>query len=242
MGGWISIHRKIQDCWIWMDEPFSKGQAWVDLLLLVNHEDKKKMVDGKLMTIKTGQKLTSIRQLAERWQWSREKVARFLSILESDEMVVLKKSHHYTIVEVSNYADYQGILREEKATDKPQKSHQKATDKPQTDTNNKENNENKNNISQELRSKLEAEFEEIYKVYPKKKSGKGEAKEIFIKWCTTGYVVNHKKVILTPDDIKQGMNNYAEGKDWEDTKYWKDINRLMKKITDYIGDDGNDNG
>ena len=38
MSGWISIHRKILNNILWQDKPFSKGQAWVDLLLITNHK------------------------------------------------------------------------------------------------------------------------------------------------------------------------------------------------------------
>jgi hypothetical protein len=34
--GFVSIHREIMDHWIWQDKPVSKGQAWVDLILLAN--------------------------------------------------------------------------------------------------------------------------------------------------------------------------------------------------------------
>jgi len=145
MEGWVSIHRKIQECWIWMDEPFSRGQAWVDLLLLANHQDKKTYVDGKLVTIKTGQRLTSIRQLAERWQWSRDKVSRFLSILEGDNMITVQKSHRFTLIEVTNYEEYQGFTKPKKATKKPLKSHSSDSIEPLIDTNNNDNNDNNDN-------------------------------------------------------------------------------------------------
>jgi hypothetical protein len=44
--GWICLHRQIQDHWLWEDRPFSRGQAWIDLLMLANHEDKKMIFDG----------------------------------------------------------------------------------------------------------------------------------------------------------------------------------------------------
>lgn len=37
--GYILLHRDIMDNWVWQDEVFTKGQAWVDLLMLVNHND-----------------------------------------------------------------------------------------------------------------------------------------------------------------------------------------------------------
>ena len=31
--GWIKVSRAIQEHWVWDEKPFSKGQAWIDLLL-----------------------------------------------------------------------------------------------------------------------------------------------------------------------------------------------------------------
>jgi hypothetical protein len=35
--GWIKLHRKIVESPDWLSEPFTRGQAWVDLLLIANH-------------------------------------------------------------------------------------------------------------------------------------------------------------------------------------------------------------
>ncbi len=39
--GYICLHRKIRDNWLWKKKPFSPGQAWVDMLLLADHADIK---------------------------------------------------------------------------------------------------------------------------------------------------------------------------------------------------------
>ncbi|WP_217269828.1 hypothetical protein [Finegoldia magna] len=62
--GWISIHRKIQDDWLWEEKPFSKGQAWIDLLLMVNHDDNTIIFDGKPMQISRGRCITSMQNCA----------------------------------------------------------------------------------------------------------------------------------------------------------------------------------
>ena len=36
--GWVKLHRKLQESNFWLCEPFSRGQAWVDLILLANHK------------------------------------------------------------------------------------------------------------------------------------------------------------------------------------------------------------
>ena len=130
--GWIKLHRKIRECdVIWDDKPFSRGQAWVDLLLMVNHEDKEVMFDGNFNLVKRGQKLTSIRKLSEQWGWSRTKTTKFLNELKKAEMLDIKSDTKKTLVTVINYDVYQ-VGDEEK---EPQKSHRKATEKPQKDTN-----------------------------------------------------------------------------------------------------------
>ena len=39
MEGWIKLHRSISDNDLWTSEPFSRGQAFVDLILLASHKD-----------------------------------------------------------------------------------------------------------------------------------------------------------------------------------------------------------
>ena len=118
--GWISIHRKIQECFLWVDkEPFDRRSAWIDLLLLANHEDKKTLFDGKAIVVNRGQRITSIRILAERWHWSRTKVTSFLDLLESENMIVRNSDKKKTLLTIVNYDVYQDM----QATQKPHKSH-----------------------------------------------------------------------------------------------------------------------
>ena len=137
--GWICLHRKIRECdLIWDDKPFSRGQAWIDLLIQVNHEDKEVMFNARGMIIKRGQKLTSIRKLGEEWGWSRTKTKLFLDELKRAGMIDYFSDTKKTVVTVINYGIYQDMDK----TKEPQKSHRKATEKPQKDTNNNDNNIN----------------------------------------------------------------------------------------------------
>lgn len=36
--GWIKLHRKITDHWLWEDKPFARGQAMIDLLILAGYQ------------------------------------------------------------------------------------------------------------------------------------------------------------------------------------------------------------
>ena len=56
MTGWISLHRSIQKHWLFEEKrKFSRFEAWIDILLMVNHSDNKIMHDGDLITVKRGQ-------------------------------------------------------------------------------------------------------------------------------------------------------------------------------------------
>lgn len=103
--GWIAIHRKIRENWIWKDP--EKLRAWLDILLMVNHEEKTIPYNGKMITIYPGQRLTSIYQLADRWGWSKHRVYRFLALLKADKMCTTDGTTGGTIITVVNWGFYQ---------------------------------------------------------------------------------------------------------------------------------------
>ena len=111
--GWICLHRSIQDSWLWenkKDECFSNGQAWIDMILLANHEEKKIRLNGDIVTIERGQFHTSVVKLAERWNWSRNRVNRFLKLLEKDNMVETKgEAGCGTRITLINYGKFQDM-------------------------------------------------------------------------------------------------------------------------------------
>lgn len=107
--GWICLHRSLGDHFLWDDKPFSRGQAWIDLLLLANHEDKKVLYQGKLMLFKRGTVYRSILSLAERWGWDRKKVRRFLDLLVAEKMITTQSTTQGTTISIVNYRLYQDL-------------------------------------------------------------------------------------------------------------------------------------
>lgn len=144
MDGWIKLHRKIMDNPLYLSEPFTRMQAWIDLLLLANHKEGFFYVRGNKVVVGRGQVGTSSRTLASRWQWSRGKVERFLKDLENDNQIEPQKNNVITLISICNYDDYQNT---EPQTE-PQTSRRQTTDEPQTDRNKndkKEKNVNNDN-------------------------------------------------------------------------------------------------
>lgn len=107
MEGWISLNRQIQEHWLWKGEPFSHGQAWIDLLLLANYEDKKMPYKGEVIVCKRGDVNLSFLTLAKRWKWHRTTVRRFLDTLASDGMVTVNATTKRTTITIVNYDKFQ---------------------------------------------------------------------------------------------------------------------------------------
>ena len=167
--GWISIHRKIQDNIIWNDKPFNRGAAWIDLIMLANHENKKIIFNGSMVEIKRGEKITSLRKLSERWGWSRGKTKKFLNLLKDENMIEFKTDHQKTTYKIVNYNVYQNEDLEKRATEKPLNDQQRATEKPLNDTNNNINNynnvNNNNGVDQSELNLDDPKLAELIKLY-----------------------------------------------------------------------------
>lgn len=128
--GFIILQRKITGNWLWLSEPFSKAQAWIDLLLLANHAEGSFFVRGVKVVIKRGHVGKSEESLSQRWKWSRGKVRSFLKLLEIEQQIKQHKSPILNVIEVTNYNLYQ------KMDNRP--NNKKTTERQQKDTNNKE--------------------------------------------------------------------------------------------------------
>lgn len=117
--GWIKIYRQIESSDIWnLDEPFGVRSAWIDLILMVNHEDRTILINGRPQKIAVGQKWTSVRTLAARWHWSKDRVMRYTKMLEKLGMITLEKTSNGTLLTVINYESFQSGRDTNKDADK----------------------------------------------------------------------------------------------------------------------------
>lgn len=87
-GGWISLWREIQQFELWpgnrdvKKEPFTRFEAWIDILLSASYEDHVFTLEGQQVEERRGEWVVSIRYLGNRWGWSNDKVATFLRFLK----------------------------------------------------------------------------------------------------------------------------------------------------------------
>lgn len=121
-GGWVKVYRQLFDHWLWNDKPFSKGQAWIDLIGLANYEDGKTPYNGEIITCERGTVYRSISFLSKRWGWSRDKTRTFLKLLESDSMIRLKATTNHTTITIVNYSKFQDSVTTDSSTNRQRTS------------------------------------------------------------------------------------------------------------------------
>ena len=232
MTGWISLSRKIFECWIWAETPFSRAQAWIDLLLLANYEPKKFVLGNELVEVERGSFITSETKLMKRWGWGKGKTRAFLSLLEKDGMIVKKTNHKRTDITIVNYSKYQDAH----TTDIPLTDRKRTDNGPITDSTNNIN--NINNINKEESAEqppidyqsVVDDYNTICKSLPQVKSlSDARRKAIKARLKTRGMEDIHKAFQMAEgSDFLKGANK----SNWTATFDWimKDTN--MVKILD----------
>lgn len=141
--GFIKIYRSMFDNFLWTEKPFSRAQAWIDLLQMANISDGKVLIKGTVYEVHRGQVFRATSTLAERWGWSRKKVVNFLTLLENEKMATTKGTTGGTLITIENYAVY-NTLGAESGTTEGTLEEQQRDSQGTSKKKNKKNKKNKN--------------------------------------------------------------------------------------------------
>ena len=114
MDGWIKISRSITDHWIFSNPVYFKW--WIDMLLMANIRDNKVAVGARLIDLNRGQMIASLNFLATRWKVSKERVRRYLKLLQSDNMIKIIHDGKATQITICNYVSYQDVRVDSETT------------------------------------------------------------------------------------------------------------------------------
>ena len=108
--GWIKIDRGIVENTLWQtEEPFDVRSAWIDLILMANHEKAEVLTKrGDVLNISRGSMLVSTQKLADRWHWSRGKVVRYIEMLKNLGMITKIGTRSGTLLSLVKYSVFQG--------------------------------------------------------------------------------------------------------------------------------------
>lgn len=154
--GWVKINRSLADNPLWTCEPFTRGQAWVDLIMLANHKDSFFYVRNIKVNVKRGQVAWSEPRLAERWKWSRTKVRKFLKDLEKEQQIIQQKSNVTQVITLVNYDKYQN---KEQQQDSSKTAKEQQQDPYKNDKNEKNNKKGLEERKQDFAQQLKPYFE-----------------------------------------------------------------------------------
>lgn len=193
MAGWIRLNRKLLENDLWESEPFTKAQAWVDMIFLTNFVDGFIYVRGNKIEVKRGQLGWSELSLSKRWKWSRNKVRRFLKDLKNESQIEQQKNSVTSLITMLNYETY---------NPKEQQTIQQKDSRRYT---NKELKKEKNN-------NYSVKFLEFWELLPKRK---GSSKNDTFK------IWKRKQIENNPDTLNQIFKTIPLYKQNTEEKYYK---------------------
>lgn len=179
MEGWISLHRKIKEHWLWSNALYLR--AWIQMILDVNHLDSKVLIEGELIECKRGQSLKSLSTWAKDFgnEWTIQKVRTFFKLLQSDNMILIEGLRKTTRITISKYDTYQNL---QQANNKQLTSKQQ-TANTQLTTNNNDNNDNNDN-NENNNTDFDLFWNSYHSISCKEKSDKESALKYWKKLTT----------------------------------------------------------
>lgn len=206
--GWIKLHRSLLDSDIWQrdNQPFDMRSAWIDLLLLANHDDQNIIFDYQVVTVERGQFITSVRKLGERWKWGKDRVLKYLRLLEQTGMVTRDSDTRRTLITIVNYAKFQDWQDTVEDTGKDTVNDTKQTQSRHGSATNK-------NIKNEKKNIYNVQFDEFWKNYPRKQE-KANGYKCYVARLNSGY---------SESELLEACLNYADEvkRNGTDQKYIK---------------------
>ncbi|EGN3549591.1 hypothetical protein IHV91_001533 [Listeria monocytogenes] len=163
MDGYIALHRKIIDSWIWQDPEFYR--LWSYCLIKASFKEREIFLGQQIVKLNPGQFVIGREKLEEAMNigLKNKRTAltwwRRLQKLEKAQMLNIKSYNKFSIVTIENWGLYQGGDIENEQQNEQQTNNKRTTDEQQTNTNNKDNkdkNDNKDN------NKRQNKFDEVH--------------------------------------------------------------------------------
>jgi len=105
--GVFAVHRGVFNHEFFADEPYTEREAWIWLVGNAVWKSSRVRVKDAVFDLERGQCAYSLRFLAEKWGWSKDKVARFLGRLKTETMIETQARRDATIITVCKYNEYQ---------------------------------------------------------------------------------------------------------------------------------------
>ena len=224
-------------------EPFSRREAFLDLVQRAAIEEKVIPVNGGTITLKRGQVYASVRFLAKRWEWSKSKVERFIKDLQSWGFVGQRATQKWdtlrdtnedtltSVISIVNYDAFQGVWDTSRDTNEDAK---RDTNEDKYNKENKEIKKEQKKTSNDVKEKKKysEDVERIYTLYPTKCPTKGRVikKGDMCKRLIVGLLKTYSE-----DELTRLINNYVNA--CKNQGLWMmDFNTFLHQRPEYADD------
>ena len=234
MEGWVKFHRE------WINNPYIAKDGehlaiWMYLMLNATHTEMQAQFGKEIITLKSGQLLTSYREIEERLKINRCKVNRVFEWLKKGTLIETAIGSTKTLVTISVWQDSQAIGETQNETEvrhnrDTKQDREKEKEKRSKREKEKEKEKNKNEKNEIIYTPLyppeEELFERFWTKYPKK-IGKGYARQCFNRLKPSSSLVDtmlkaieeQKKSEMWKRDKGQYIPNPST---WLNQRRWED--------------------
>lgn len=190
MGNFIYVPREIFEVDKFGREPYSKREAFLDLVQMAAYEDSETFVNGYRYERSRGDVIVSKSFLSKRWGWSVDKVRRYTTYLERNGWCKCRRDDQcnqpITLISIVSYDVYQGCTTTPDTTDDTTPATTSGST-PDTQYKEKEKEET-NNKTNSSRRFVKPTIEQIAD-YSKEKGYDVEAERFFNYYESKGWVV-----------------------------------------------------
>jgi hypothetical protein len=111
LSNFLPINRKLFSHWLWTEKrSYSNAEAFLWLIKEARFEAAvaTELIGGKMVHWNRGELPASLRYLADSWGWEKNRVDRFLKILEKEKMISRRLDQGQTIIRLINYDAHNG--------------------------------------------------------------------------------------------------------------------------------------
>lgn len=198
-------------------EPFSKREAWMWLVSATTWKPRRVGIDGHIVHLERGELCYSVRFLSQKWHWSKSRVARFLDVLENQDMIRDASRDSVKVYSVTNYNEYQVVglpnRDSERDEDRDSSGTRAGHERDKEETFKHSNTKKHISVSKRSRKFLNGhadDFEAFYTAFPKHVA-RGAAEKAYVKALEEA----------SPAQILTGATAYAASRAGEEYKFTK---------------------
>ncbi len=105
--GFNRLSRKVFQSDLWTeDRALSRFEAWLDLIATASFANEDKLIEGRSLSLQRGDLVASVRFLAKRWRWKKNRVETFLALLKRQDRIRTQVRTCIGIITLCKYETY----------------------------------------------------------------------------------------------------------------------------------------